>query len=124
MTNLISININKETALDMLMDRLNYWIKDHTEKEQHIEKNLFCDMYENYLDGGCFDGAEFDPMNIVDNDWVNWCAVIDPTNDDYEKIDAIYQKQGLGDCSCLDCGCSYIESVFSCDGSTYYLIRY
>lgn len=62
---MINIKIDEYEALEMLMERLKYWTDDD------VTTRLFEGMYERYLNDGCFDGAEFDVMSIVDNDYVN-----------------------------------------------------
>lgn len=62
---MITIKMDESDALDLLMERLAYWTDDNTTTK------LFESMYENFLDNGCFDGVEFDVMEIVDNDYVN-----------------------------------------------------
>ena len=110
------VRIDNDTALNMLMDRLNYWTDDET------VCSLYEIMYENYIDGGVFDGGEFDVMAIVDNDYVNWCTVISEGDEGYEDIKKLYDEQGLGDISCedeLNCGYDFIEAEY--DGS--FLLR-
>ena len=110
------VEIDNDTALDMLMDRLNHWTDD---PDVH---RLYESMYENYIDGGCFEGGEFDVMAIVDNDYVNWCTVMSEGEDGYENIKKLYDEQGLGDISCeddLNCGYSYIEAEYN----GYFLLR-
>lgn len=103
------VNIDNDTALKMLLDRLEFWTDDHT------TYCLYEAMYENYIDGGCFDGGEFDVMSIVDNDYVNWCTVVSEGDEAYEDIKKLYDEQGLGDISCeddLNNGYSYIEAEY------------
>lgn len=103
---MITVKIDNETALDMLMDRLDNWTSDPDAIE------LFSIMYERYIDEGLFDGGEFDPMSIVDNDYVNWCSVIEESEPDFERLLELYES-GDWDVSCehLDCGAQYIEAV-------------
>jgi hypothetical protein len=83
---MITVRIEEETALAMLMDRLEYWTTDPTETE------LFEKMYQQYLDEGLFDGDNFDVMAIVDNDYVNWCSIITKDDEDYEEVKAAYES--------------------------------
>lgn len=112
------VNIDNDTALEMLLDRLEHWTDDHT------TYRLYEAMYQSYIDGGCFDGGEFDVMMIVDNDYINWCTVIEEDEEDevYKNIKQLYELQGLGDISCeydLNNGYSYIEAEY--DGN--FLVR-
>ena len=107
------VNIDNDRAVDMLLERLKFWTDDGT------THHLYEKMYNNYVAGGVFDGGEFDVMTIVDNDYVNWCTVIEEGDDAYKDIKRLYYKQGLGDISCEHCGYSYIEAEY--DGS--FLVR-
>ena len=110
------VQIDNETAVDMLLDRLQFWTDDHT------TYCLYMLMYENYIDSGVFESREFDVMEIVDNDYINWCKVIEPGETEYDGIKALYDRDGVGDISCehdLNGGYSYIEAEF--DG--YFLVR-
>lgn len=106
---MVTIKINEEDLVDALVERVKYW----TDDTDIIE--LYDRMYNSYVYGGCFDGAEIDIMNIVDNDYVNWCSILLRGDDGYEEIKAIYEEQGLGDCSCecQDYMCSYIEAEYN-----------
>ena len=74
------IEIDDDELLDMLVDRLHYW----TDEEDVIE--LYSQMYEDMLDNGLFNGDDFNVQFIVDNDWVNWCEVVCPGEDNYDEI--------------------------------------
>lgn len=83
----ITVKIDEDTALDMLMDRLSVWTSDTDTIE------LFSDMYEKYIDDRVFDGVDFDVMVIVDNDYVNNCYTLERTEEnaeDFDKLVAIY----------------------------------
>ena len=103
----ISMNLDEETALELLMNRLEVWTQDYT------EQRLYKQMYEAYIDGGCFDGSDFDPKMIVDNDWVNYCNVVWPDDEEYEGIAELYEENGCGDISCEEKngGYSFIEAA-------------
>ena len=63
--------------LGSLMDRLtDYW----GVTEDEIAYKLYEEYYTRCLDDGLFTLEDFDPMVIVDNDWVNWLSVM--TDDD------------------------------------------
>lgn len=103
------VKIDEAMAVDMLLERLEYWTDDFTTHK------LYEAMYENYVWCGCFDGGEFDIMAIVDNDYVNWCTVISEGDDAYEDIKTLYERDGLGDISCehdLNNGYSFIEAEY------------
>ncbi len=116
---MLNVKIDESTAFNMLSDRLDVWTNDPT------TKRLFKDMYENYIDGGCFDGCEFDPMVIVDNDYVNYCRIVeqDAKDPEWKQLLKIYQKQGFGDCSCECDFASYIESADDDECPRAFLIR-
>lgn len=111
------VKIDEDVALEMLVNRVKFWTDDKTTIA------LFESMYENYIDGGCFDNAEFDVMLIVDNDYINWCDIISEGDEAYEDIKALFDEQGLGDISCeyeLNHRYSFIEAEY--DGS--FLVRW
>ena len=104
------VKIDESRAVDMLLERLEYWTDDLT------TYRLYEAMYENYVWSGCFDGGEFDIMAIVDNDYVNYCTVIEEGDDAYEDIKELYKRDGLGDISCehdLNNGYSFIEAEYN-----------
>lgn len=122
---MITVKMDEDTALDMLMDRLEYWIKDHSEASKYIDRKLYEQMYSEYLENGVFSSMEFDPMNIVDNDYINYCQIVEPDDDEnYKKLDEFYQKNGIGDISGEDIEGSYIEAACNYEGQNYYLIRW
>lgn len=104
------VNIDNDLALDMLMNRLEYWTDDY------ITHRLYEQMYESYVDGGVFDDGDFDVMAIVDNDYINYCDVISDGDEEYEDIKKLYEEQDLGDISCeheLNHGYSFIEAEYN-----------
>ena len=74
---MITVKIDEDTLLDILMNRVEHWTDDTDTLE------LFEKFYENRIDGGCFDGAELDIMMIVDNDYINNTSIT--TIDGYNK---------------------------------------
>ena len=110
------VNIDNSRAVDMLLERLEHWTDDL------VTYRLYESMYENYVDGGVFDGGNFDIMAIVDNDYVNWCTVISEGDEAYEDIKKLYDEQGCTDISCeheLNHGYGFIEAEY--DGN--FLVR-
>lgn len=104
------VRMSNEDVIDMLVERVSYWTQ---EDETH---ELYRRMYTNYVEGGCFEGAELDVMVIVDNDYVNYCDVVSEGDDGYEDIKALYEEQGLGDISCekeLNHGYNFIEAEYN-----------
>ena len=115
---LINVKIEDYQLLEMLLERCQVW---GTSKDNI---DLFEKMYQHYIDGGCFDGAELDIMSIVDNDVVNYCSVIEIGEKDFEKLLEL-DKQGEYDVSCEDFEeyrISYIEAVS--DDETRILVRH
>jgi hypothetical protein len=111
------VKIDESTALEMLMERVSYWTDDATIQE------LYEKMYESYVYGGVFDNGEFNTMEIVDNDYINWCSVIEEGDEAYKGIKQLYERDGISDISCekeLNGGYSFIEA--ECDGL--FLVRY
>lgn len=105
---MMTVKIDEDTALNLLCERVDAWRKPNS-----TEAKLFYQMYESYIDSGLFDGCEFDPMVIVDNDVVNYCTTIDQTSPDFEKLLKLYDD-GERDISCEDFNggkYSFIEAV-------------
>ena len=119
MNNTTKVIVNNDTLFNMLYDRVNYW-KD----EDSDTARLYYKMYERSVDEGIFEGCEFDPMVIVDNDICNWCSVVEKGEKDFDKLLELYH-QGEYDVSCEDFEeyrVSFIEAVS--DDEDLMLIRY
>lgn len=112
---MFNVKLDNNTVLEMLMDRLKYWTDDET------TTNLFEKMYENYIDNDLFEGCEFNPMIIVDNDYVNWCHIV--TASEYPALVTLY-KAGEYDISCEGLGYSFIEAADDEDDPQTFLVRY
>ena len=74
---MITVRMDEQDAIDLLVERVKYW----TDDEEIID--LFEEYYTNMVEGGCFDGADFDVMSIVDNDYVNNTSIV--TREEFEK---------------------------------------
>lgn len=74
---MITIKIDEDTFLDMLMDRVKYWTDDY------YTQDLFRNYYEGLVYSGCFEDCELDIMSIVDNDYVNNLTTI--SKEDFEQ---------------------------------------
>ena len=85
----ITVQIDEDTAIDMLVDRVKYWTND----DDTIE--LFEQFYTNRVEDGCFDGGDFDVMSIVDNDYVNNTSIT--TREEFEKDREEYIAEQLAD---------------------------
>ena len=83
----ITVQIDEDTAVEMLVDRVKYW----TDDDDTIE--LFEQFYTDRVEGGCFNGADFDVMSIVDNDYVNNTSII--TREDFENAREKYIEEEL-----------------------------
>lgn len=112
---MINIKIDEDTALNMLCDRVDFWTDDKKTRE------LFYKMYENLINSGCFDGCEFDPMIIVDNDYINYCHVV--SADECPELVKLY-KAGEYNISCEGLGYSFIEAVDDEEKPGLFLVRY
>lgn len=114
---LVNVQMEDYELLEMLLDRLSFWGRED-------EKDLYEQMYQNYMDNGCWDGIDFNVKTVVDNDVVNYCSVIEKGEKDFEKLLELYKK-GEYDVSCEDFEeykVSFIEAVS--DDETRILIRY
>jgi hypothetical protein len=100
---MITVQIDECDALEMLIDRLTFWTDDSD------TIHLYRMMYSDYLDNGMFNDSEFNVMSIVDNDYINWCTVIDDSNPHFKEIMKA-ALNGERDISCEDFGFSYIEA--------------
>lgn len=108
------INIEKETLIKMLIDRLRFF----TDDPKVID--LFQKMYENEIE--LFSSIEdFDVKTIVDNDYVNNYIVCDKNNSHYKEIKKLYKKNGLCDISCE--GLGYSAIVAASDDEKIFLLR-
>lgn len=67
---MVTVTINEDTLLEMLLDRLKIW----TSNKSVI--NLYKDYYKGLVYSGCFEECTLDIMMIVDNDYINNLAVI------------------------------------------------
>ncbi len=112
---MVTVKIDDDDLLEMLVNRLDYWTDDRDIKD------LYSKMYEHLIDGGCFEGAELDISVIVDNDYINYCTIIDDSDENYKKLIELYHNNEY-DVSCNDVGCSFIEAVS--DDEKLILVRY
>ena len=76
---MVTVTIDEDTLLEMLLDRLEFWTSD----EDVI--NLYKDYYEGLVYSGCFEGCNLDIIIIVDNDYVNNLTTI--SKEDFEQWD-------------------------------------
>ena len=74
---MITIKIDEETLIDMLVKRVKAW----TDDDDILE--LFEKYYDSMVYGGCYDGCEVDIMSIVDNDYVNNTSIV--TREEFEE---------------------------------------
>ena len=111
----IIIKIDEDDALEMLMDRVHYW----TDNPEVLE--LYSQMYWKMIDSGYFNGSnDFNPKNIVDNDYINWCEVIEPQDENFDEILKLY-KSGEREVDGKGFGFERIEAVS--DDETLILMR-
>lgn len=111
------VEIDEDDFLEMLMDRVRVWTDDETTLE------LYEKMYQDSVYDGVFEGTKASIMEIVDNDYVNYCNVItkEDKDENFDKILEAY-KNGDRDISCDNLGYSYVEAVN--DDETAALVRY
>ncbi|MGX3045789.1 hypothetical protein [Helicobacter sp. T3_23-1056] len=101
---LISVKIESEEFVELLVDRLKFWTQD----EEIIE--AFEKMWLENAESGAFCNSSVSKMGImqiVDNDWVNWVSVIKKSKvsaEDWEEL----QKLQRGDLSEIE---SPLESL-------------
>ena len=92
---MITIKIEEDTLLEMLIDRLKQWEKSSDNLD------LFEAMYENMVFGGCFNDAEIDLDAIVDNDVINYCSVIYDNEDNFAELLEAYKNGDNEACGCI-----------------------
>ena len=92
---LVNVRVESDELLELLMNELKGWTKDPEILE------LYEQYYTGLLESGAFEGFTFDPMSIVDNDYVNWTGVytleeLEENEIDPEDTDRILaSKDGL-----------------------------
>ena len=74
---MVTVTVDEDTLLEMLLDRLEYWTSDESVKK------LYKDYYERLVYSGCFEGCKLDIGIIVDNDYVNNLTTI--SKEDFEQ---------------------------------------
>ena len=84
---MITVRMDESDAIDLLVNRVKYW----TDDDDTID--LFEQYYTSMVEGGCFDGADFNVMAIVDNDYVNNTSII--TREEFEKDREEYIKEQM-----------------------------
>ena len=67
---MITITIDEDTLLEMLLDRIEHWTNDINIID------LYVDYYEKLINSGCFEDCKLEINNIVDNDYINNMAII------------------------------------------------
>lgn len=97
------IEVDDDEGVALLMDRVRFWTDDETTLD------LFEKMYQDSADTGIFEGGKLSVMDIVDNDYVNWCSVIGPEDKDWDKVLEAY-RNGIRDISCETCY-GFVEAV-------------
>lgn len=71
---MVTVKIEEEFLIKLLVERLKQWTSDIDVIQ------LYTNYYELLVE--CFDGSEFNPDIIIDNDWINYTSVI--TRDEFE----------------------------------------
>ena len=122
---MIRMNMDDQTALDLMVKRVRYW----TDDENKIL--LYSKMYDRMIDDLTLESAmtcyDCDYMAIVDNDYINNCAVLTKGEDtDFSKAHRLYNKMKYADISdedFEDYKISNIEAVDDEDEPQYILVR-
>lgn len=69
---MINVQIDENTFLNMLLDRLEYFTSDE------IVLELYKKYYSSLIDNGIFEHSVLDINSIVDNDYINYTQVCTP----------------------------------------------
>ena len=82
-------------------------------------------MYKKSIDDGVFESVEFNVLNIVDNDVINWCRVLekDSIGDEWERLENLY-KSGERDVSCEDFDTNFKINFIESMNDNMILVRY
>lgn len=112
---MITAQISENNALYLLTEELKFWIDD-----QDIIK-LYDQMYAHHLACGVYSEGEFNAVNIVANDYIKNCTVIDDSDPNFGKI-MEFAFYGDFDISCEGFGYSFIEAINGDKGLI--LVRY
>ena len=112
---MIRVLVEEDELLDMLIERVKFW----TDEPDVIA--LYSDMYENYVNSGAFDDTEVNIMQMVDNDYINYCRVLYEGEDIYDAVNRSYSENGIGEC--YDDDGSYLGYI-EAENNGVYLIRY
>lgn len=100
----VTVSIDENDLLEMFEDRVKIWNTDSEDIE------LFSKMYERQINGGYYNDGVLDIKAIVDNDYINWCTIIYPSDEHFEEILEHYKNNDY-DISELNIGYDYIEAV-------------
>lgn len=111
----VNLSIDEDDLKELLCDRVDFWVGQSLNDK---EAELFYQMYEDYVDGGVFEGyKDFNVAFIVDNDVVNYCKIIKKGDDFFDEVARAYEEG-----ESLEVGDYYIEQVN--DDGTMFLVRY
>ena len=120
--NFIMVKISTDDLYNLFYNRLKVW-----RNEDSKDFKLFIKYYKRCINDGIFKDMELDIMQIVDNDVVNLCNVIESDDEDFSKLLELYKEQGLGDVSCEEFPnrgkIGFIEEVDDEDEPAAFLIR-
>lgn len=88
-----NVTIDEVTMINMLMDRMEVWVKSY-EPSYSAYEGLITELVEE----GCFAGMkEFDPMVIIDNLYINdtsfYDTVADAIEDGFSEDRIAYQSE-------------------------------
>lgn len=113
------VDIDEDDIVEILVNRLkSRWTDDP------VTIDLYEQMYQNYVDANVDIFQGHSVMEIVDNDYVNYCDVVSQGDENYDKLLELYDENGLGDVSTEDVGYSYIEAAtFGKSGDIIFLCR-
>ena len=78
---MINVQVDEEKLLDLLMQRMEYWIKDAN------TLNLYEQYLKDLIDGGCFEGANLDISLLIDNLYVNDTQIMDKKDLENNDVD-------------------------------------
>lgn len=68
---MINVQVNEKDLLDLLMQRVKFWVKDAN------VLSLYKEYLRNLIDWGCFEGVNLDVSMLVDNLYINDTQIMD-----------------------------------------------
>lgn len=101
--NFITVKVSNDELLEMLLERWKFWDKDGDTK-------LIEAYYQDMIDNGLFEGVELNISLIVDNDYVNYLELYEPSEKDQmlEDFNCSTIEELQDKCFVFECEYGYV----------------